>query len=107
MRQPLLQGCGTQFNRIAGPTGTLGVFNGVVLAKLNTEISMVDFEQALPAFVSDIENAYWDLQFAYRDLNAKIPARDVALEKTGARIHALYVAGPPEARRKRAQLRPR
>jgi outer membrane protein TolC len=92
VRQPLLQGFGTQFNRIAGPSGTLGVFNGVVLAKLNTEISMVDFEQALPAFVSDIENAYWDLQFAYRDLNAKIAARDVALE-TWRRIHALYVAG--------------
>ncbi|HEY5315765.1 MAG TPA: TolC family protein [Pirellulales bacterium] len=92
VRQPILQGAGARFNRIAGPNGTLGIFNGVVLAKLNTEISMVDFEQALPAFVSDIENAYWDLQFAYRDLNAKIAARDVALE-TWRRIHALYVAG--------------
>jgi outer membrane protein TolC len=92
IRQPLLQGAGTQFNRIAGPSGTPGIFSGVVLAKINTEISMVDFEQALPAFVSDIENSYWDLQFAYRDLNAKIAARDVALE-TWRRIHALYLAG--------------
>ncbi|HEX4148141.1 MAG TPA: TolC family protein, partial [Pirellulales bacterium] len=92
VRQPILQGFGTEFNRIAGPSGTPGVFSGVVLAKINTEISMVDFEQALPAFVSDIENSYWDLQFAYRDLNAKIAARDVALE-TWRRIHALYLAG--------------
>lgn len=92
IRQPILQGAGSQFNRIAGPAGTLGIFNGVVLAKLNTEISMVDFEQALPAFVSDIENAYWELHFAYRDLNAKIAARDVALE-TWRRIHALFIAG--------------
>ena len=30
--------------------------------------------------LSDIEEAYWDLYFAYRDLDAKIAARDSALE---------------------------
>jgi hypothetical protein len=43
-------------------------------------------------FVSDVENAYWELYFAYRDLDAKIAARDRALE-TWRRIHTLYVHG--------------
>ncbi len=42
--------------------------------------------------ISNVENAYWDLYFAYRDLHAKIVARDSALE-TWRRIHALYVTG--------------
>ena len=34
VRQPLFQGAGVQFNRIAGP-GQPGVYNGVVLARIN------------------------------------------------------------------------
>jgi len=32
-RQPLLQGGGVDFNRIAGPNGTPGLINGVVIAR--------------------------------------------------------------------------
>ena len=39
VRQPLLQGAGTQFNRIAGPGATPGVLNGVMLAQINTNIA--------------------------------------------------------------------
>jgi len=41
---------------------------------------------------SNVENAYWDLYFAYRDLDAKIAARDEALE-SWRRTHALFLAG--------------
>jgi len=37
--------------------------------------------------VADIENAYWDLQFAFRDLEAKIDARDIA-EVTAKKLEA-------------------
>jgi hypothetical protein len=92
VRQPLLQGAGTLYNRIAGPNGTIGVAQGVLIARVNTDISLADFELGVRNLISNVENAYWDLYFAYRDLNAKIVARDSALE-TWRRIHALYVTG--------------
>jgi outer membrane protein TolC len=80
IRQPLWQGAGTRFNRLAGPNSVPGSYNGVLIARVNTDISVADFEIALRDLVSNVENAYWDLYFAYRDLDAKIQARNAALE---------------------------
>lgn len=91
-RQPLLQGAGAEFNRIAGPNGTPGQFRGVLLGRLDTDVGLNEFEIGVRDFVSDVENAYWELYYAYRDLDAKRSARDRALE-TWRRIHALYVNG--------------
>ncbi len=98
-RQPLLQGAGAEFNRIYGPPNVPGVFsgvpgyaNGVMVARINTDISLTELETGLRDLVSNVENAYWDLYFAYRDLDAKIAARDSALE-TWRRVHALFVSG--------------
>jgi hypothetical protein len=91
-RQPLLQGFGTTFNRIAGPGNTPGVYNGVLIARLNTDMSLNDFEIAVRNLVSDVEKAYWELYYGYRDLDAKRAARQRALE-TWRRIHALNVTG--------------
>lgn len=91
-RHPLLQGGGVQFNRISGPTGIPGLMNGVMLARVNTDASLADFEQGVRNFISDVENAYWDLYYAYRDLDSRIAARDAALD-TWRRVHALYTAG--------------
>lgn len=78
-RHPLLQGGGIDFNRIAGPNSTPGVYNGVVIARLNVDVSLTEFEMGLRDLVNNVENAYWDLYFAYRDLEAKVEARDKAL----------------------------
>lgn len=91
-RQPLLQGAGLQFNRIAGPFSTPGLYNGVLVARLNTDVALTDFEIAVRDLMSNVENAYWDLYFGYRDLDAKIKARDAALD-TWRKIYALYEAG--------------
>ena len=91
-RHPLLQGSGLQFNRIAGPTRIPGIYNGVLIARINTDVELADFEIAVRNLVSNIENAYWDLYFSYRDLDAKVAARDSSLD-TWRRIHALYEAG--------------
>ncbi len=91
-RHPLLQGSGMQFNRIAGPSTTPGVYGGVLIARVNMDVELADFEMAIRNLVSNIENAYWDLYFAYRDLDAKIAARDAALD-TWRRVHALYESG--------------
>jgi len=92
VRHPLLQGSGLDFNRIAGPGARFGAFNGVLVARVRTDISLADFEAALRNLVSDVENAYWDLYFAYRDLDTKIRARDSAVA-TWRRVHALHLSG--------------
>jgi outer membrane protein TolC len=79
-RQPMLQGAGTRFNRLAGPRAVPGFYNGVLIARVNTDISAAEFEVAIRDLVSNVENAYWDLYFAFRDLDAKIQARNTSLE---------------------------
>ena len=87
-RQPLLRGRHAMFNRIAGPNVDDGVFNGVLIAKTRTDVSAADFKTAVRNYIADVENAYWDLYFAYRDLEARKMARDNALE-SWRRIKAL------------------
>jgi outer membrane protein TolC len=77
-RQPLLQGFGTEFNRIAGPGSTPGQLNGVLLARTRTDQSLIEFERSVRDLVAEVENAYWDLYYAYRDLEAKVQIRDIA-----------------------------
>jgi len=79
IRQPLLQGAGTEFNRIAGPGARPGQINGFLIGRVRTDISLTDFERAVRDLVADVENAYWDLHFAFRDLEARVDARDIAL----------------------------
>ena len=79
VRQPLLQGAGTFFNRTVGPGGSPGLFNGVIIARVARDITLSDFQIALRQYLANIENAYWDLYFAYRDLDAKKTARDESL----------------------------
>ena len=91
-RHSLLQGGGVDFNRIAGPGSTPGVYNGVLIARIKTDVSLADFQIGLRDLVCDVENAYWDLYFAYRDLDTKIKARDASLN-TWRRVEALHRSG--------------
>lgn len=110
-RHPLLQGAGVEFNRIAGPNSSNGLiagqatntsflnpntvpgtFNGVVLARINVDITLTDFEAGVRNMVSDVERAYWDLYYNYRNLAAVQAGRDSALQ-TWRKVYALYVAG--------------
>jgi len=88
VRQPLLQGAGSEFNRIAGPGSVPGQFNGVLLARIRTDTNLVEFEKSVRDYLADVENAYWDLYYAYRDLDARISARNIA-EDTLAQLKAV------------------
>ena len=79
-RQPLLQGAGIDFNRIAGPRAVPGVYNGVLIAHIRTDISLAEFEQAVQDLLRDVELTYWRLHFAYRELDAIVAGRDAALD---------------------------
>ena len=108
-RQPLLQGAGVLYNRIAGPfnqnfnpnlgvanfgnlAGNTGNFDGVVLARINMDISLTQFEAQVRNLVNETENAYWELYFAYRSLEAQKAGRDSALQ-TWKKINALAEVG--------------
>ncbi len=104
-RQPLLQGAGVELNRIAGPNATAGSANGVLIARINTDITLSDFEASVTRLVFDVEQAYWDLYFAYRDLDAKLAGRESSLvtwRNIAERLRIGLRGGTPE---NEAQLR--
>ena len=107
IRHPLLQGAGVEYNRIAGPGAKPGVYNGVLVARIRSDISTADFELGLRDYVSNVESAYWDLYFAYRDLDVKIQARDEAL-RTWRGVYALWapLTAPPQAAKTTRRRRP-
>ncbi len=91
-RHSVLQGGGIEFNRIAGPGARPGVYNGVLIARLRSDISLTEFEIGVRDLLANVENTYWDLYYAYRDLDTKIRARD-ASQSTWQQVNALYEAG--------------
>ena len=65
-RQPLLAASGVEFTRIAGPQqsnvrGVSGVAQGVLISRINSDISLLEFEQSVTTLLRDVENRYWDL----------------------------------------------
>jgi len=97
VRQPLMQGSGLTFNRIAGPTPfqsgqlgnpQIGQYNGVLIARVNMDVSLADFERGIITLVNDVETAYWELYFSYRSLDAQVTGRENAL-RTWQRINEL------------------
>jgi len=100
VRQPLLQGAGLQYNRIAGPSGAPGLYNGILIARVNIDINQTDFEMAVRDYVSNVVNTYWDLYYAYRELDARRRAMYGALEswrKVKAQVEAEGVSASREA----------
>ncbi len=78
--QPLFRGAGVEYNRIAGPNGQMGSSNGVVIARINTDIALVDFEMGVRNTLQDIEETYWNLYYAYRNLSASAAGYEAALQ---------------------------
>jgi outer membrane protein TolC len=72
----------------------------VLIAKVNNDISNVEFHQQMRDYVSNVINAYWDLYFAYRDVDAKRAALDRGREtwqKYDAQKTSNRQSGAPEA----------
>ena len=84
-RQPILAGAGTRFNRIAGPNARNNRFlgnldQGVLIARINTDQSIADFEREVRNLLRDVERAYYDLAAAYHVYDAEVSARGALLE---------------------------
>ena len=84
-RQPLWAGAGTEFSRIAGPLNPVfsaitGVSQGVVIARINGDITLADFETNVLNLLRDVEDTYWDLHLAYHSFHTAVEARNSAQE---------------------------
>ncbi len=100
--QPLLAGAGAEFNRIAGPYNPFSNipggspqspgFDGVVLARINVDVALADFEGSVRNLVNETEQMYWELSFAYRNLETANTALNSA-RQTWKKIFALYSSG--------------
>lgn len=94
--QRLLRGGGSLFNQIHGPLdattpGIGGGFDGVMVARINDDMALNDFEANMMNLLTDTENAYWELYYAYRALDAAQVGKKSALA-TWQKVYALYVA---------------
>jgi outer membrane protein TolC len=85
--QPLLQGAGAQFNRIAGPQsfnayqqGIPNQIDGVVIGRIRHDITLAQFEGQLIELVQEAESAYWDLYYGYRELEANKQGQEYSRE---------------------------
>lgn len=82
--QPLWAGAGVEYNRIAAPSraglgAITGVSQGVVIARINTDMSLADFENSVITMVKDVEDLYWELYLAYRQFDADNANRESSL----------------------------
>jgi outer membrane protein TolC len=116
---PLLAGGGADFTRIAGPaslsslsaqsgsgfaaagggggSGALfgsitGVSQGVVIARINQDITLADFEASVLAMLKDVEDLYWELYLSYRQYDTAVTARNSALQ-SWREAHRILQAG--------------
>jgi len=106
LRHPLLQGSGSEFNRIAGPRSRPGLYNGVLIARVNTDISLTEFEAAVRNLILDVEQTYGECYFAYQDFEAKKAGREAALQTWRAVQRRLDIgrASPQEEARAREEF---
>lgn len=78
VRQPLLRNRGAAVNRIAGPNALPGQYNGVLIGRVREDVTLADFEANVRDLVRDVVINYWELYYAYQDLDTKMAARDAA-----------------------------
>ncbi|MEE2642591.1 MAG: TolC family protein [Planctomycetota bacterium] len=79
-RQAILRGSGSLVNQVAGPNPAVGFYNGVLIARINQDLSLSDFEASLRDLVREVERSYWELYYTYRNLDNLIAAKESARE---------------------------
>ena len=97
-RHPFLRGAGTEVNRIAGPYAKLGTYRGVWIARIDEQQSGLELERAVRNLVRDLASTYWELYFAYRNLDAKHAALEQARQSwKREQDRVAQQASPPDA----------
>jgi outer membrane protein TolC len=83
---PLLRGRGEQVNRIP-----------IVLARINTDITLAEFEVSIRNLLMDVESTYWDLYLAYRAMETARAGFDAA-QLTWKQVYDKFTVGQANAR---------
>lgn len=83
---PLMRGRGTMINRIP-----------VVLARINEDITLHEFEANVRNLVKAVEDAYWDLYCGYRLVESAQQSFETATELWRVAQARGLAGGPPEA----------
>ena len=86
LTHPLMRGRGTLINRIP-----------VVLARINEDIALHDFEANVRNLVKATEDAYWDLYCGYRIVESAQQSLDTAAFLWRVASDRAKAGGPPEA----------
>ncbi|MCC6512211.1 MAG: TolC family protein [Pirellulaceae bacterium] len=86
LTHPLLRGRGTLVNRIP-----------IVLARINEDIAVHDFEANVRNLVKATEDAYWDLYCGYRIVESAQQSLDTATYLWRVAADRAKAGGPPEA----------
>lgn len=119
---PLLAGSGAEFTRIAGPislsslsaqgangfsagggsgggsslfSSITGVSQGVVIARINQDITLADFEFSVITMLKDVEDLYWELYLRYREYDTSVTNRNSALQSWREAHRILEAGGKP------------
>lgn len=93
-RHPLLRGSGAQVNRVP-----------VTIARIRTDISLVQYSVAVRNHLIEVERAYWDLYFFYRNLQAAKVGRDSALGTWQRIAEMVEQSGPSVTGEQESQAR--
>ena len=99
-RQPIWAGAGAEFTRIAGPItqsfgGLSGVNQGVVIARINNDLTLADFEASVLTMLKDVEDLYWELYLRYREYDTTVTNRNSALQSWREAHRILEAGGKP------------
>ena len=81
--QPLWGGAGEFFTAVAGPidlisTRAPSVDQGIMITRINEQLSHNDFQIALRQLVKDVGDVYQDLDFAHKRYQIQVKARDAS-----------------------------
>ena len=100
--QPLWGSSGVEYTRIAGPNraglgAVTGVSQGVVIARINEDITLSDFETSVQQMIRDVEDLYWQLFLAYRQYDAAVANVDSAL-RSWREVKTKWDVGDAEGR---------
>ena len=82
LRQPLWAGAGWDYTGVAGPIqqrarGFSNVSQGIVIARINSTLSQIDFEENIQNMLREVGDLYWELFQGYREYEVERGATEV------------------------------
>jgi len=78
VRHPLMRGSGRTIQQLTGPFQRPGVYGGILIARSKQHEAGLALEQAVDQLIMDVATTYWELHYAYLNIQTKQTALDNA-----------------------------